>query len=66
MKKDAQLPSLDENAPAEVAVHDSMEDYFAAGNTDGDDSGITVDSIQMDVQVVRAGTAIGAGCVYCM
>lgn len=64
MKKEAQLPSLDENAPAEVVVqNDITEDYFQAGNTDGDDIGITVDSIQMDAPVVSINDD-GEGHIY--
>lgn len=57
MKKDAQLPSLDEKAPAmttAVVPSDAMEDYFKAGNTYGDDSaGLSIGSIRMDA-VVRS------------
>ncbi|CAM9845367.1 unnamed protein product [Ectocarpus fasciculatus] len=52
MKKDAQLPSLDESVPVDEAAlsgqNDNTETYFMATNTDGDDSGVTLDSIHME------------------
>lgn len=55
MKKDAQLPALDEEAPLDAAAltGETNEDYFEAGNTEGDDSGLSLDSIRMDVVAVR-------------
>eukprot|EP00903_Cladosiphon_okamuranus_P008563 g8217.t1 len=52
LKKNAQLPPLDEKVPVDQAAlsgqSDSTETYFMAGNTDGDDIGVTLDSIRME------------------
>ncbi|CAB1103637.1 unnamed protein product [Ectocarpus sp. CCAP 1310/34] len=52
MKEDAQLPTLDESVPIDGAAMsgqtDNTETYFMATNTDGDDTGVTLDSIHME------------------
>lgn len=57
LKKNAQLPALDEKVPVdEVAMsgpNENTETYFMASNTDGDDSGVTLDSIRMESGPVR-------------
>lgn len=57
MKEDAQLPSLDESVPVDGAAmpgqNDNTETYFMATNTDGDDAGVTLDSIRMEDAAVR-------------
>ena len=57
LKKNAQLPALDEKVPVDEAAlsgqNDNTETYFMAGNTDGDDTGVTLDSIRMESAPVR-------------
>lgn len=56
LKKNAQLPALDEKVPVDETVmtgSDNTETYFMAGNTEGDDSGVTLDSIRMESASVR-------------
>ncbi|CAM9762722.1 unnamed protein product, partial [Ectocarpus sp. 13 AM-2016] len=52
MKEDAQLPTLDESVPVDGAAmsgqNDNTETYFMATNTEGDDTGVTLDSIHME------------------
>lgn len=57
LKKNAQLPALDEKVPVDEATmsgqNDNTETYFMAGNTEGDDTGVTLDSIRMESAPVR-------------
>lgn len=57
LKKNAQLPPLDEKVPVDEAAmlgqNDNTETYFMADNTDGDDTGVTLDSIRMESAPVR-------------
>ena len=57
MKAGAELGTLDEEVQVDAATtvqSDVTEGYFQAGNTEGDDTGLTLDSIQMDVTVRRS------------
>ncbi len=76
MKKDAQLPALDETVPVDEAAMaltgqaENTEAYFAASNTEGDDSGVTLDSIRMEDASVSACVpaclrAVVSSCVVC-
>lgn len=73
MKKDAQLPALDEKVPVDGVImsgqNDNTETYFMAGNTEGDDSGVTVDSIRLESAPVNdicfvLGLGLGLGLVW--
>ena len=61
MKAGAELGTLDEEVQVDAATtvqSDVTEGYFQAGNTEGDDTGLTLDSIQMDVTVRRSAACL--------